>query len=110
MTETAWFWTGTTGMALGALVIFAVSKARTQDEEAHRLVHVLVCLVAAASYLATAFGQGGTALDGSTFWYARYVDWSITTPLLLLGLCMTALHGAHRRPGSWPPSSRPTSS
>ncbi|MGI3784323.1 MAG: bacteriorhodopsin, partial [Janthinobacterium lividum] len=26
-------------------------------------------------------------------------DWSVTTPLLLLGLTITALHGAHRRPG-----------
>jgi bacteriorhodopsin len=99
VTETAWFWTGTTGMALGALVIFVVSKTRTQDEEAHEVLHVLVCLVAAASYLAMAFGQGGLTVGGRTFWYARYVDWSITTPLLLLGLCMTALHGAHRRPG-----------
>ncbi len=33
------------------------------------------------------------------FLFARYVDWSLTTPILLLGLTMTALHGAHRRAG-----------
>jgi len=98
MTETTWFWIGTIGMALGAVVIFAVSKRRTQDEEAHTTVHVVVTVVAACSYLAMAFGQGGRELGGRTFWYARYLDWTITTPLLLLGLAMTALHGAHRRP------------
>lgn len=98
MTETAWFWTGTTGMALGAVVLFLASKSRTGDEEAHKVVHVLVTLVAACSYLAMAFGQGGSERGGSTLWWARYVDWSVTTPLLLLGLAMSALHGAHRRP------------
>ncbi len=85
-------------MAIGAVIIFAVSKRRTQDEEAHTVVHVVVTLVAAISYLAMAFGQGGRDLGGRTFWFARYLDWSVTTPLLLLGLAMTALHGAHRRP------------
>jgi bacteriorhodopsin len=99
VTEAAWFWVGTIGMALGAAVIFAVSKQRTQDEEAHKVVHVVVTLVAACSYLAMAFGQGGWHVGDRTFWYARYADWTITTPLLLLGLAMTALHGAHRRPG-----------
>ena len=99
VTETAWFWVGTIGMAVGAAVVFLVAKMRTQDEEAHKVVHVVVTVVAASAYLAMAFGQGGVELGGRTFWYARYVDWSITTPLLLLGLCMTALHGAHRRRG-----------
>jgi bacteriorhodopsin len=98
VTETTWFWIGTVGMALGAAVIFALGKRRTPDEEAHTVVHVLVTVVAACSYLAMAFRQGGWDHGGRTFWYARYLDWSITTPLLLLGLAMTALHGAHRRP------------
>jgi bacteriorhodopsin len=98
MTETTWFWVGAVGMALGAVIIFLLSKTRTQDEEAHKVVHVVVTVVAACAYLTMAFGQGGVQLGGRTFWYARYVDWSITTPLLLLGLSMTALHGAHRRP------------
>ncbi|MGI3784538.1 MAG: bacteriorhodopsin [Janthinobacterium lividum] len=98
MTESAWFWVGTVGMGIGALVLFLVGKHRTHDEEAHTVVHVVVTVVAACSYLAMAFGQGGLERDGSTLWYVRYLDWTITTPLLLLGLAMTALHGAHRRP------------
>lgn len=99
MTETAWFWVGTTGMTLGALVILVLAKRRTLDEEAHTVLHVMVCVVAASAYLAMAFGQGHVELGGRTLWYARYLDWSVTTPLLLLGLAITALHGAHRRPG-----------
>jgi bacteriorhodopsin len=100
VTESAWFWIGTAGMALGAVALTLVGKRRAQDEEAHTLIHGFVPLVAAIAYFSMAIGQGGRTMpDGRTFWFARYVDWSITTPLLLLGLLITALHGAHRRPG-----------
>lgn len=99
MTEQSWFYVGMVGMALGALALFLYGRRRTQDEESHTLIHVIVPIVAACSYFAMAQGQGGKIMpDGHVFYYARYVDWIITTPLLLLGLCITALHGAHRRP------------
>ena len=98
MTEEIWFWIGAAGMALGAVLLGVTGHRRTQDEEAHTVIHAMVAMVAALAYFAMAIGQGGVRLaDGRVFWYARYVDWSITTPLLLLGLCITALHGAHRR-------------
>ncbi|HEX8509575.1 MAG TPA: bacteriorhodopsin [Propionibacteriaceae bacterium] len=99
MNEESWFWVGAVGMALGAIALFTYGKRRTSDEESHTVIHVLVPIVAACSYLAMARGQGGVEMpDGHVYFYARYIDWSITTPLLLLGLCITALHGAHRRP------------
>ena len=57
-------------------------------------------LFAAISCFAMARHQGQVTLpSGRVFLYARYLDWSITAPVLLLGLSMTALHGAHRRAG-----------
>lgn len=98
MSETTWLWVGCAGMALGAVALFVRGGRRTQDEEAQTVVHVLVPLVAALSYLAMATGQGTVTLaSGRELHLARYLDWSVTTPLLLLGLAMTALHGAHRR-------------
>ena len=100
MTETSWLWVGCLGMALGSVAFFLLGKRRTQDEEGHTLIHVFVTMIAALSYFAQATRQGSTILPGGReFLFARYLDWSITTPLLLLGLAMTALHGAHRRPG-----------
>ena len=99
MTETTWFWIGVVGMALGAAALSLLGGRRTQDEEAHTVIHGIVCVIAACSYFAMAIGQGGIELEQDRiFWFARYVDWSVTTPLLLLGLTITALHGAHRRP------------
>jgi bacteriorhodopsin len=49
------------------------------------------------SYLAMATGAGSTILDdGREFYYVRYIDWLITTPLILLDLALLAL----ARPGN----------
>jgi len=47
-----------------------------------------ICLIAALAYLTMAVGGGFyvRCWDGREFFYARYIDWVITTPLLLHGL------------------------
>ena len=105
MTEIFWLWVGTLGMLGGSTLLFVVGGTRTQDEEGHTIAHGIVPLFAALSYLAMAMHQGSITLPFSVgtgdreFLFARYIDWSVTTPTLLLSLAMTALHGAHRRAG-----------
>lgn len=82
----------------GSTSLFLLGGTRTQDEEGHTIIHGIVPLFAAVSYFAMAVHQGEVTLpSGRVFLYARYVDWSVTTPALLLGLFMVALRGAHRR-------------
>ena len=100
MTETAWLWIGTAGMLAGSVLLFLSGGSRTENEEGHRIAHGMVPLFAAVAYLAMALHQGAVTLAGGReFLYARYIDWSITTPVLLLGLTMTVLQGARRRTG-----------
>jgi len=51
----------------------------------HRLVAGVVCFIASLAYLTMSLGYGYTVrcCDGRQFYYARYVDWTITTPLML---------------------------
>jgi len=52
-----------------------------------RLVAAVVCLVASLAYLTMASGNGfSTKCDGRNFYYARYIDWAVTTPLMLYDL------------------------
>lgn len=94
-----WLWFGFVAMALGSVILLVMGwNRRTRDEENHYLLHLFVTLAATASYLAMALGQGSITLaDGREFYVARYIDWSITTPMLLTGLCLTALHAPFRR-------------
>jgi bacteriorhodopsin len=104
-TQQTWLWIGTIGMALGAVAIYVLGgKGRGQH---HRITSVFVCAIAACMYLLMAYGQGVAiftettvamtkdGLDVSTgfnlVYWARYLDWIITTPLLLIGLLTLAI-------------------
>ncbi len=111
MTSSTLLWITTVVMAAGGLAILVTGKHRTGAEEFHTVCHGIVPLVAAASYFAMAVGQGAVTLPtdaaaagagASTriFYWARYADWSVTTPLLLLTLSMTAMRHESKRWGA----------
>ena len=46
--------------------------------------------IASLAYLTMASGYGASAVNGQQFFYARYVDWTLTTPLMLVDLAYLA--------------------
>ena len=102
-------WISTIVMLAGGIVILMIGKRRTPTEELHTVLHGIVPIIAACSYFAMATGQGMLLLPvgvtptgsvvGRIFYYARYIDWAFTTPLLLITLSMTAMHAGRKRPG-----------
>ncbi|WP_135828427.1 bacteriorhodopsin [Halorussus halobius] len=81
----AWFWVGTVGMAAGTLL----PLARLVVRDRHRRYYAVLAAVtgvATLAYLAMALGLGEvTSANGSLF-VPRYLDWLVTTPLLVLYL------------------------
>lgn len=102
MTAQFWLWLDTVVMVAGGLVLLLMGKRRTKGEEGHTIFHGIVPIIAACSYFAMAVGQGSILLPVGAatrvFYFARYVDWTFTTPLLLLTLGTTAQHSGVRRP------------
>lgn len=93
MTST-WLWIGTIGMALGAVIIIGLGNKH--ESRHHVTASAYVCIIAACAYFAMASKQGvHTFMDNDgverTVYYARYLDWVFTTPLLLIGLVTVAL-------------------
>ena len=84
-------WIGFAGMTLGAIAIGVTGRRLRPEDRHHPVASLFVCLIAACSYFAMANSQGVVETGGRTVFYARYVDWVFTTPLLLLGLLMIAL-------------------
>lgn len=72
------FWATTLGLA-------ATAATRFKDNY-DALLLVIITAVAATCYLAMALGLGNVEVAGNTVQVARYVDWFITTPLLLYTL------------------------
>ena len=93
MAGAVWLWIGFWGMAIGFVALAFMSKSRTEEEANTSVLHTVVPAIAAVLYLLMALGQGSISVDGGSrlFYYGRYIDWSITTPLLLIGLAFTAL-------------------
>ena len=96
-----WAWIGAGCFLFGVLGFMALGARATQQSRHHFATKIFVVLTAMASYLSLALGQGAQKAHqgGTQFPYARFIDWSITTPLLLLGLAMLALPKARNFPG-----------
>ena len=87
-----WAWAGA-ACFLVAIVGFSIMGLRATEKGRGHFAHkILIVLVAMTSYIALAFTQGvERAGEGTYFGYARFIDWSVTTPLLLLGLALLPL-------------------
>lgn len=106
-TPQGWLWLTLFVMSLGAAAIFLVAKRRTADEETDGILHGIVPVIAATSYFGMACGQavlrlplGADPASQVEFYYARYLDWTFTTPILLYALATTAMHSGLRRHGA----------
>lgn len=72
-------------------IVFITRVGSAKGQKVYYYCNVFICGFATMSYFAMLSGQGWTAVAGCRqFFYARYVDWSVTTPLLLLDLGLIA--------------------
>lgn len=89
----AWLWIGFIGMAIGS-VIFGLKAASLRRREGMEfsLVSFFITLWAAALYLTMVLNE--TVLHNfngqADIFVGRYIDWAVTTPLLLLDLGVIA--------------------
>ncbi|WP_207956138.1 bacteriorhodopsin [Rubrobacter marinus] len=86
---------GALGMLVGAVSFAYLGTQAPQGTRHFYAITFVIALIAFLSYLVMATGGGATLVGDRVFYYARYVDWVFTTPLLLLDLALLAL----ARPG-----------
>ena len=98
-----WYWTVCAIMGVSTLAFMGLSFTKPRT---HRLFHYItaaITFVAAIAYYSMASGLGQTPvlvefggdhheMGGVTreMFYVRYIDWFVTTPLLLLDLLLTS--------------------
>ena len=86
-----WLWVAFIGMVIGFVIlgIRAISHRHREGME-FSMVSFFVCLWAACMYLSMALGHTITLAGGQEVYWGRYLDWIVTTPLLLLDLGILA--------------------
>lgn len=84
-------------MGAGAL-LFAFWSRDPKGVPAHEYgVAIFIPIWSGLAYFATMTGQGVFEVGGREVYVARYLDWVVTTPLLLLALFWTATYRAKTR-------------
>ena len=83
-------------MAAGALLFVAWSRDPKGVPHWEYLVAAVIPVWSGLAYLAMGLGMGQTLVDGQVAYWARYADWIVTTPLLLVALWMTGTTDADK--------------
>ena len=101
-TSAFFLWIATGGMIFGTVAFLWLATSGSTQNYHHYVTSAIITLWAAMMYIVMSTGGGIATVvsDGGTrlFYYARYVDWTITTPLLLLGLSWVAMRSINRNP------------
>ncbi|MBD1850296.1 bacteriorhodopsin [Leptolyngbya sp. FACHB-711] len=95
--QTVMHWSYVAVMAIGALYFWILSRNPKGVPQYEYLVAIFIPIWSGLAYMAMAIGQGKLEVAGQITHYARYLDWIVTTPLLLLSLSWTAMHDLKKK-------------
>ncbi|NVO31491.1 bacteriorhodopsin [Hymenobacter lapidiphilus] len=90
-TQTLLYWLYVALMVGGALLFWIWSRDPKNVPQYEYSLAMLIPIWSALAYTGMALGQGSVEVAGQTTYYARYLDWVVSTPLLLLALGFTAM-------------------
>ena len=96
--STFWLWFTAGAFILATAWFIYLSSTGRSGQYHHYVASTVITFWAALWYIVMASGSGislvtGTGGETRLFYYARYIDWTLTTPLLLLGLVWIAVGG-----------------
>ncbi|SEW25343.1 bacteriorhodopsin [Halobacterium jilantaiense] len=89
MALTTWFWVGAVGMVVGTVLPLR-DMIRYPSHRRYDLVLAGITGLAAIAYAAMGLGFTETTVADHTIFVARYIDWLVTTPLIVAYLAMLA--------------------
>lgn len=89
--QAAWLWSYVACMAAGALLFVAWSRNPKGVPHYEYAIAIFIPVWSGLAYMAMALGQGIVEVNGREVYVARYLDWLVTTPLLLAALAFTAM-------------------
>jgi bacteriorhodopsin len=94
-------WAAFFGLALPTMYFAYEMFKQPEGKRRNHMITMFITLIASLAYLVMASGHGiyTREFDGRQFYFARYIDWAVTTPLMLLEIC--AFAGASSDTTNW---------
>ncbi|MBW3112467.1 bacteriorhodopsin [Bacillus sp. MCCB 382] len=90
-----WIYVGV--MFTGAAVFAIWSMRRKGVPRVEYFIAFLIPVWSGLAYMSMAMGQGAVLVEGQLVYFARYLDWVVTTPLLLTALALTGMHQVKKK-------------
>ncbi|MGD7044854.1 bacteriorhodopsin [Jeotgalibacillus proteolyticus] len=84
-------WVYAAVMFAGAGYFIWLSRRKTGIPSYEFLIAAIIPIWSGLAYFSIAIGQGLLQTSDKTVYFARYIDWVVTTPLLLVALALTAM-------------------
>ena len=78
-------------MITAAIYFFIISRKPEGVPLYEYVIAIVITGWSGVAYLSIALGQGLLERPDKTIYFARYLDWVVSTPLLLLSLALTAM-------------------
>ncbi|WP_377890027.1 bacteriorhodopsin [Alkalihalobacillus sp. R86527] len=78
-------------MIAAAIYFYVLSRSPKNVPLYEYVIAIIITAWSGTAYLSIALGQGVVERADRTIYFARYLDWVVTTPLLLLSLALTAM-------------------
>merc|ERR1719267_169998 len=85
-------------MFVPMLIFWFKAASKPAGQRKFEYLSMAINGIASLAYLTMATGYGATIVNKQEFFFARYIDWTLTTPLMLIGL-IRALQGG--QDSSW---------
>merc|ERR1711871_390514 len=86
-------------MFIPMLIFWSKAAAKPPGQRKFEYLSMAINGIASLAYLTMAMGYGATVVNKQEFFFARYIDWTLTTPLMLIGGLIGALQGGQS--SSW---------
>jgi bacteriorhodopsin len=79
-------------MFIPMLIFWFKAASKPPGQRKFEYLSMAINGIASLAYLTMATGYGATIINKQEFFFARYIDWTLTTPLMLIDLILLA-HG-----------------
>ncbi len=89
-------WVYVLSMLTGSTIVFIMSRKPKGVPKIEYFISFFIPIWSAIAYMAMALGQGMLEVENQIAYYSRYLDWVVTTPLLLLSLALVAMNNTKK--------------
>ncbi len=86
------YWSYVVVMYIGAFIFHFKSRVEKNVARYEYFIAIVIAVWSGTSYASMALQQGVIVINDRNIYFARYIDWIVTTPLLVISIASVAMY------------------